>query len=228
MKGPLTFADLFNQSLFSSAIQDLTLGRILLTLGLALTLGILIYVVYKRTFRGVLYSRSFNLSLVSIAMVTALVIMAVSANIVLSLGMVGALSIVRFRTAVKDPIDLVFLFWALAVGIVTGAGLHVLAVLGSILIGLVLFVMNRMPAGESPYLLVVETADEAAEAAVQSVLTGARKSFRIKSKTVSSAGIETTYGLRLKDGVSSLVKSVSGLSGVTSAVLISYQGDYAV
>jgi len=128
MDGTLNFADLFRKSFPSAAAQDLSLGRILLTLGLAFAIGLFLYFVYKRTFRGVLCSRPFNISLIAITMVTALVIMAVTSNVVLSLGMVGVLSIVRFRTAVKDPMDLVFMFWAIAIGIVTGAGLYFLAV----------------------------------------------------------------------------------------------------
>lgn len=226
MNETLTFADLFKKSFLSGAAQDVTLGRILLTLGLAFALGVFLYVVYKRTFRGVLYSRSFNISLIAITMVTALVIMAVTSNVVLSLGMVGALSIVRFRTAVKDPMDLVFLFWALAIGIVTGAGLHLLAILGSVVIGLLLFVLNRMPAGDTPYLLVVQAVDDNADAAVVAALTGARQRFSLKSKTIARTGIEATYEIRLKDGASPLINEITGLRGVEHAVLVAYNGDY--
>ena len=226
MNDTLNFVDLFKKSFLNTAVQDLTFGRILLTLGLAFAIGFFLYFVYKRTFRGVLYSRSFNLSLIAITLVTALVIMAVTSNVVLSLGMVGALSIVRFRTAVKDPMDLVFLFWAIGIGIVTGAGLHLLAIFGSLIIGLVLFLLSRMPAGDTPYLLVVQSANDVADSSVQSALIAAGQRYTIKSKTIAPTGIEATYELRLKDGASSLVSQIANLKGVEHAVLIAYNGDY--
>ncbi len=226
MNQTLNFSDLFKKSFLSTAGQELTLGRILITLGLAFALGLFQYLCYKRTFRGVLYSRSFNISLIAITMITSLVITAVTSNVVLSLGMVGALSIVRFRTAVKDPMDLVFLFWAFAVGIVTGAGLYVLAVLGSAIVGLVLFALSRMPAGDAPYLLVVSSNGETADMAVHAALTASKQRFNLKSKTISPSSVEATYEVRLRDGASQLVSEVAGIAGVENAVLITYNGDY--
>lgn len=226
MNEVLNFSDLFKKSFLTTTTQDLTLGRILLTLGLTFAIGIFLYFVYKRTFRGVLYSRSFNLSLIAITLVTAVVIMAVTANIVLSLGMVGALSIVRFRTAVKDPMDLVFLFWAIGIGIITGAGLHVLAIIGSLVIGLVLFLLSRVPSGDTPYLLVVHAAGDTADTAVQAALKGAVPKFTVKSKTISSSGIEATYEVRFKDGATSIVREIGSIQGVENAILIAYNGDY--
>lgn len=222
----MNFSDLFKKSFLETAVQDLTLGRILLTLGLAFAIGLFLYFVYKRTFRGVLYSHSFNVSLVAIAMVTAFIIMAVTSNVVLSLGMVGALSIVRFRTAVKDPMDLIFLFWSISIGIVTGAGLYVLALLGSLIIGLVLFYLSRVPAGPKPYLLIVQANDDAADASVREEIGKSRNRFAVKSKTIAASGIETTYEIRLKDGASELVRAIAALSGVGNAVLVAYNGDY--
>lgn len=227
MNGTLTFSDLFKTSFLNTALQDLTLGRILLSLGLSFLIGIFIYYVYKRTFRGVLYSQSFNLSLIAIGMITTLVIMAVTSNVVLSLGMVGALSIVRFRTAVKEPMDLVFLFWSISTGIVTGAGLYMLAVLGAAMIGLLLFLLSRTPSGETPYLLVVQTDGEEADEGVRSALVQARRRYTVKSRTISPEGVEATYAIRLKDGGSDLVSTIAGIQGVQNAVLIAYNGDCA-
>ncbi|HWI64325.1 MAG TPA: DUF4956 domain-containing protein [Symbiobacteriaceae bacterium] len=227
MNETLNFSDLFKKGFLSAASQDLNLGRILVSLGLAFALGLFLYIVYKRTFRGVLYSRSFNLSLIAITMVTALIIVAVTSNVVLSLGMVGALSIVRFRTAVKDPMDLVFLFWAIAIGIVTGAGLYMLGLVGSLVIGLVLFLLSRAPASETPYLLVVHAANDNADAAIRTALTASGQRCSVKSKTISPAGVEATYEVRLKDGASTLVNQIAAMQGVESAVLIAYNGDYA-
>lgn len=227
MNNVLNFTDLFKKSVLTNWSQELTLGRMLLTLGLAFAIGLFLYWVYKRTFRGVLYSRSFNHSLIAITLVTSLVIMAVTSNIVLSLGMVGALSIVRFRTAVKDPMDLVFLFWSIAVGIVTGAGLYILAVLGSLVIGLLIFVLSRTPAGDAPYLLVVHSATEEADAAVQSTLKGRHQRFAVKSKTISPAGIEATYEVRVRNGAADVVREIASIEGIENAVLVAYNGDYA-
>jgi len=227
MNGVLNFSDLFKKSVLTNWTTDLTLGRILLTLGLAFALGLFLYFVYKQTFRGVLYSRSFNHSLIVITLVTALVIMAVTANIVLSLGMVGALSIVRFRTAVKDPMDLVFLFWSIAIGIVTGAGLYILALIGSLVIGLLIFALSRMPTGEAPYLLVVHSATEEGDTLVQSTLKGRHQRFAVKSKTISPAGIEATYEIRLRNGAADIVKEIAAIEGIEDAVLVAYNGDYA-
>jgi len=224
-----TFADIFKKSFLNTAAQDLTLGRILISLGLAFAIGLFIYFVYKRTFRGVLYSRSFNLSLIAICMITTLVIMAVTSNIVLSLGMVGALSIVRFRTAVKDPMDLVFLFWSIAAGIVNGASLYVLALLGSVIIGLVLFLLNLQPATANSYLLVVQAENDQVDAEVRSALNAVRQRSHLKSKTISAEGMEATYEIRLKQEQegSQLVQQISAIPGVQSAALIAYNGDYA-
>ncbi|MDF2629288.1 MAG: hypothetical protein K0R39_3119 [Symbiobacteriaceae bacterium] len=226
MNGALNFTDLFKKSFLTTATQDLTLGRILIGLGLAFLIGIFIYFVYKRTFKGVMYSRTFATSLIAITMVTSLVIMAVTSNVVLSLGMVGALSITRFRTAVKDPMDLVFLFWAIAIGIVTGAGLYMLALLGTVIIGLVLFLLSRAPASETPYLLVIHALDDQADEAVRAALRSGGKKIAVKSKTISISGVEATYELRLKDGGSSLVSEIAAIKGIESAVLIAYNGDY--
>jgi uncharacterized membrane protein YhiD involved in acid resistance len=226
MNGVLNFSDLFKKSFLNSAVQELTLGRILLTLGLAYAIGVFIFLVYKRTYRGVLYSRSFNTSLIALSMLTSLVIMAVTSNVVLSLGMVGALSIVRFRTAVKDPMDLVFLFWAICIGIVTGAGLHLLAILGSVVVGLVLFALSRIPSGDMPYLLVIQADNEEIDASIRAALASAKQRFGLKSKTISPSGVEATYELRLRDSGSALVQKIASMNGVDSAILIAYNGDY--
>ena len=226
MNGIVNFTDLLKKSVVNSVVSDLTFGRILLTLGVGLAIGLFIYFVYKRTFRGVLYSRGFNTSLIAMTMLTSIVIMAVTSNIVLSLGMVGALSIVRFRTAVKDPMDLVFLFWAIGIGIVTGAGLHVLAILGSVVMGLLLFIVNHSPAGDMPYLLVVQADNEESDTAVRALLANRKQRFGLKSKTISPNGVEATYEVRLKDGGSTLINQVAALHGIGNAVLIAYNGDF--
>jgi uncharacterized membrane protein YhiD involved in acid resistance len=159
-------------------------------------------------------------------MVTAMVIIAVNSNLVLSLGMVGALSIVRFRTPIKDPTDLIFLFWAAAAGIVCGAGFYTLAIIGSVFIGLMLFFFIKKSSFETPYLLVVHCEDDASEKEIHTLMTSLVKRYNVKQKTVTHGNIETTYELRLRDNEGQFVSRISAVQGVKNAVLISYSGDY--
>jgi len=228
MNETLSFSDLFNQSLLNTSLQELTLGRLLLAMAVSLLLGLFLHLVYRRAFQGVIYSRSFGLSLVVITMITTILIMVGASNVVASLGIIGALSIVRFRTAVKEPMDLVFLFWAAAAGVATGAGTYVLALVGSAVIGLGMFLLTGgFPGGGVPYLLVVQTTGEEGDTRVQAVLREARQRYRLKSRAVADGGLEVTYELRLKEGASALVNQIAHLDGVQSAALIAYNGDYA-
>ena len=150
-----------------------------------------------------------------------------TSNVVLSLGMVGALSIVRFRTAVKEPLDIAYLFWAIASGIVLGAGMIPLAVIGTVLTGILMLVfVNRKP-GENPYIVVVRCDNESAEQACMNEMKNSTKKQVIKSKTVSKSGIELTVEVRLAQMGTEFVNSISRLEGVESAVLVSYNGEYA-
>ena len=221
----MTFQDIFRSSFLDnvSAIPFFDMAPALL---LAFCVGVFIFWVYKRTYSGVMYSAGFGVSLIALAMITTLVILAVTSNIVLSLGMVGALSIVRFRAAIKDPLDIVFLFWSIAAGIVLAAGLIPLAVLGSALTGVVLMAfINRRP-GDRPYILMVNCAGKEAEAIITEMLAASVKKMALKSKSVSSGNIELNFEVRLKDGDCDFVSLLSETSGVTNAVLVSYNGDY--
>lgn len=194
---------------------------------LAFCVGLFIFMVYKKTFNGVLYSTSFGVSLMAMTLITTFVILAVTSNVVLSLGMVGALSIVRFRTAVKEPLDIAYLFWAIASGIVLGAGMIPLAVIGTVLIGILMLVfVNRKP-GENPYIVVVRCENESAEQACIKEMTSSTKKQLIKSKTVSGDGIEITVEVRLLEMGTEFINRLSSLHGVKSAVLVSYNGEYA-
>ena len=173
-----------------------------------------------------MYSSGFGLSLIIMTMITSLVILAVTSNVILSLGMVGALSIVRFRTAIKEPMDIAFLFWAIAVGIVLGAGLITLAITGSVFIGLILLVFANKKSNEQPYLLIVNLKDDEAEDNVLNVVKAGVKKHRVKAKTVSENGIELTLEVRLKENTSKFVNMISSANGVSNAVLVSYNGEY--
>ncbi|WP_019640162.1 DUF4956 domain-containing protein [Paenibacillus fonticola] len=221
-----TFSDIIKKSVLNNFTSDISLSKILITLGIAFIIGLFIYILYKRVFSGVLYSKSFNVSLIGMTLVTAMVIIAINSNLILSLGMVGALSIVRFRTPIKDPTDLIFLFWAAAAGIVTGAGFYTLAAIGSVIIGLVLFLFIKNSALETPYLLVINCSGDESEQAIHRAISGLVKRYNVKQKTVSPGNIEMTLEVRLRDSEGVFVNRISELDGVRNAVLISYNGDY--
>ncbi|OME79424.1 DUF4956 domain-containing protein [Paenibacillus sp. FSL A5-0031] len=220
------FADLLKNSVLDNFASDISLSKILMTLGVAFLLGFFIYLLYKRIFSGVLYSKSFNVSLIGMTMITAVVIIAINSNLVLSLGMVGALSIVRFRTPIKDPTDLIFLFWAAVAGIVTGAGFFTLAVIGSVVVGLILFFFVKGGSVETPYLLVVNCDSDATEQLVHKQVGTLVKRYNVKQKTVTQGNIEMTLEIRLRDETGRFVNQLTELAGVRNAVLISYSGDY--
>ena len=161
----MTFNDIF-QSSFLESVSEFSLPDTVIGLTSALIIGLFIFVIYKKTLTGVMYSTGFALTLVGLSLVTTLVIMAVTSNVVLSLGMVGALSIVRFRAAIKEPVEIVFLFWSLAVGIVIGAGMIPLAVIGSAIIGIILLLFANRKVRSNPYIIVLNCTDEDAESAV--------------------------------------------------------------
>ena len=221
----MTFQDIFQSSFLSrvSSVSPLDMG---LALGLAFLLGLFIFLIYKKSYSGVMYSPSFGVTLIALALITTLLILAVSSNVVLSLGMVGALSIVRFRTAIKEPMDIAFLFRSIAVGIVLAAGLLFLAVLGSAFVGLVLWWFARRRGGESPYILVLHCADAQTEDAAKALVDSAVKKWNLKSKSVTPGQIELNYEVRLRTGDAAFVNTLGELDGVTNVVLVSYNGDY--
>ena len=221
----MTFSDIFKSS-FLESVTEFSVIDTVIGMAFALVIGLFIFVIYKKTFSGVMYSTGFAMSLVGLSLVTTLVIMAVTSNVVLSLGMVGALSIVRFRAAIKEPMEIVFLFWSLAVGIVIGAGMIPLAVIGSVIIGviLVLFVSKRF--SNTPYILIVNCGDERSEEAVLSIIGQSVDKYIVKSKTVNEAGIELTAEIRVKDNATSFVNRVNEITGVSGATLVMFNGEY--
>ena len=221
----MTFSDVFKSS-FLSNINSFSTLDVVLALGLAFVIGLFIFLIYKKTYQGVMYSDSFGVSLIAMSMITCLVIIAVTSNVVLSLGMVGALSIVRFRTAIKEPMDIAFLFWAIAVGIVLGAGLIPLAIIGSVIIGIIIVVFSTRKIGDTPYILVVNCEKEETENAAHELIKAEAKKSLLKSKAVNKLGVELTYEVRIKDDNTGFVNKISAVGGVTNAVLVSYNGEY--
>lgn len=220
-----TFNDVFKSS-FMDKVTSFSIVDTILAMGVAFALGLFIFLIYKKTFSGVMYSASFGVSLIAMALVTTFIILAITSNVVLSLGMVGALSIVRFRTAVKEPLDISFLFWSISVGIVVGAGLIPLAVIGTILIGVTMLVFVNKKSTDNPYILVISCVNDTAEKAALISVKDSVKKHVVKSKTVSKNGIELTVEIRLKDMTTEFVNKISDLNGVENVVLVSYNGDY--
>ena len=221
----MTFNDIFKSS-FLENVTSISLLDMGVALVLAFLLGLFIFMIYKKTFSGVMYSSSFGVTLVALTMITTLVILAVTSNVVLSLGMVGALSIVRFRTAIKEPLDIAFLFWSIAVGIVLAAGMIPLAVIGSVVIGLMLLVFANKKSHVNPYIVVLRCADHASETKAVEFLKQQTLRCVVKSKTARKGEVELNLEIRLKDDQTDFVNTLAEMDGVYSAVLVSYNGDY--
>ena len=197
-----------------------------LALILAFGVGMFIFFVYKKTFSGVMYSSGFGVTLIALTMITTLVILAVTSNVVLSLGMVGALSIVRFRTAIKEPLDIAFLFWSIAAGIVLAAGLIPLAVIGSLMIVIFLLIFVNRKTHVNPYIAVINCDNHESELRAMEYLRINTQRIVVKSKTVQKGMIELNLEIRLKDNNTDFINELATLDGVNSAVLVSYNGDY--
>ena len=221
----MTFQDIFKSS-FLENVSSISVFDMVLAMVLAFAIGMFIFLIYKKTFAGVMYSSTFGVTLVALTMISTLVILAVTSNVVLSLGMVGALSIVRFRTAIKEPLDIAFLFWAIAVGIVLAAGMIPLAVFGSVVIGVFLLIFSNKKSHVNPYIVVIRCADHDSETAAAEFLRKQVQRMMVKSKTVQKGSIELNVEVRMKDENTDFINTLSDMSGVTSAVLVSYNGDY--
>ena len=199
-----------------------------ITIVLAFLVGLFIFFIYKKTYSGVMYSSSFGTTLIAITMITSVVILAVTSNVVLSLGMVGALSIIRFRTAIKEPLDIAFLFWSITAGIILAAGLIPLAIIGSIVIGLILYLFTRIKGHGHPYIAVITCADHETEVKVRKFLADRTAKCIIKGKTAQPGRIELNMEVRLKNDNTDFINAISEMEGVSSAALVSYNGDFMV
>lgn len=221
----MSFQDFFKNSVLKlEAFRTVSYFDMVFGLLFAFLIGMFIYWIYRISFRGVVYSYNYNISFVLLTMITALVIMTISTNIILSLGMVGALSIVRFRTAVKDPLDIVYMFWSLAAGIACGARIYPLAVGGSLVIGLVVFLLSKHKIREQSFLLIIRHTEEA-ENKLRTELM--KLKTKLKSKTVRKGFTELTVEIRLKDDNTAFVQAISDIHGVNDVSLVQYTGDYA-
>jgi len=221
----MNFEDILRFDLFAN-MAEIAFFNVIVALVLAFVVGIFIFWIYTHTYSGVMYSTSFGVSIVALTMISTVVILAVTSNVVLSLGMVGALSIVRFRTAVKDPIDIVFLFWSITTGIVLAAGFIPLAIASTLLIGGMLYVFAKRHTFTSPYILMVIGNDPRIEKSLRTQLQLEVKKAVIKSKTVSPGGVELNFEIRLKDENTQFIDKLNEIEGVDRVMLVSYNGDY--
>ena len=221
----MTFNDIFKSS-FLENIASVSILDMAVALVLAFGIGMFIFLVYKKTYQGVMYSSSFGTTLVALTMITTVVILAVTSNVVLSLGMVGALSIVRFRTAIKEPLDIAFLFWSIAVGIVLAAGMIPLAVIGSVIIGVILMVFVNKKSHCNPYIVVISCVDSATEKKAVDFLRSKVRKCVVKSKSATKGLIELNLEIRMESENTDFINTLSNLPGVNSAVLVSYNGEY--
>lgn len=221
----MTFNDIFKSS-FLENISSVSIIDMIITLILAFGLGVFIFLIYKKTYSGIAYSSSFGTTLIALTMITSVVILAVTSNVVLSLGMVGALSIVRFRTAIKEPLDIAFLFWSIAVGIVLASGMIPLAIIGSVIIGIILIIFVNRKNYKNPYIVVIRCDDHHSEELVRTFLNDKTERCTIKGKTAQKGFVELNIEIRLKDNNTDFINDIADMDGVQSAVLVSYNGEY--
>ncbi len=222
----MTWNDFFQNTDFFST--DLSGTAIAYTLLFSFVLGLFIFFIYRISYQGVMYSKTFNVTLIAISMITSSIIMAISSNIILSLGMVGALSIIRFRTAIKDPIDVAYLFWAVSMGITSGAGLWMLASMSAITIGIILFVLSNISDVNTPYLCVISYQTENTNDLVFKLIEKEANKYRLKSKVFDGENYELTVEIRSKKKTASLVNKIGEINHVNSVALLGYDGDFAV
>lgn len=222
----MTFSNIFKSG-FLENVTAISIFDMILTIVLSFGIGLFIFLVYKKTYRGVMYSAGFGTTLIALTMITSTVILAVTSNVVLSLGMVGALSIVRFRTAIKDPLDITFLFWSIAAGIILAAGMIPLAIIGSVCIGVILLVFVNKKSNTHPYMVVLNCTNHDAEVRAKEFLEKNVTKSTVKSKSAVKGAIELNIEVRLKEEDTDFINILSEMPGVNSAVIVSYNGDYA-
>lgn len=221
----MKFSDIFKSS-FLERVTSVSILDMMLALLLSFCLGLFICYIYKKTYNGVMYSSSFSVSLLALTMITTIVILAVTSNVVLSLGMVGALSIVRFRTAIKEPLDIAFLFWSIAEGIILAAGMIPLAVIGCLVIGITLLVFVNRKTYSNPYIVILQCNSHDVEIKAKEYLEAKALRCVVKNKSVSKGLIDLNMEIRLKNDNTDFINELSEIEGVNSAVLVSYNGDY--
>ena len=221
----MSFSDIFKKSFLDGFVAaDINIYTATVAMAITGVLAFYIFLVYRVLTRKTFYSKNFDISLAGIALITSGIILTIQSSLVVSLGMVGALSIVRFRTAVKDPMDLMFLFWAIAVGIICGVGLAEIAIILSIIMTFGIIFLNWFPVAKAPFILVINVSDLDAEASIISVVKKYAKHFTIKSRNMTKESLDLIIELRTKEG-NKLVREIMDIQFVTSASLMSHDGE---
>ena len=221
----MSFKDIFKKSFLEGfASTEITTITIVAALAIASALAFYIFLTYRVVTRKTFYSKNFNITLAGITVITCALILTMQSSVVLSLGMVGALSIVRFRTAVKDPMDLMFLFWSISVGIICGAGLAQVAIILSIVVTLGILILDQMPVAKAPMILVVNATELDVEKKVSEVVNEFDKHHHIKSRNMTANSLDLIIELRTADG-GELIGQIMGLEGIQSAALLSHDGE---
>lgn len=219
------FQDVFKKSFLEGfTSMDITSAKIMATLFMTALLALYIFFIYRLVTRKVFYSKNFNISLAVMSLITAAIILAMQSNLVISLGMVGALSIIRFRTAIKDPMDLVFLFWSISVGIICGAGLYEVALITSVAVTVCILVLDLLPVAKTPMMLVINSSVMDGEDEILEVVDKYAKAYKVKSRNLSKGRLDMVVELRVKDE-SGLVSEVAAIEGMISASLIAHDGE---
>ncbi|MGI6581872.1 MAG: DUF4956 domain-containing protein [Erysipelotrichaceae bacterium] len=223
----MSIFDAIKKGVLEQFNSSVTVEMILISVAIAFVISLFIVFIYKKTFSGVVYNKSTVLTIVIISMVTAMVIRTINSNLSLSLGMVGALSIVRFRTAIKEPVDTAFLFWAITAGIMTGAGLYVISIVGSLFLGILYYVLYLLDVkAKSQYLLVVAYREEGATA-VESIIKTIKKK-KLKSKSLSGNLMELTYEIEYDPVIDEVMKKLQKTAGVRNVNLVTYTSEYGL
>lgn len=221
----MSIQDTFKKSFLTNFnAADISTSDIVMTLLVTLLLALYLFFIYRIISRKSFYNKNFNISLAALALITAAIIITIQSSIVVSLGMVGALSIVRFRTAVKDPLDLVFLFWAIAIGIICGVGLYHVAAVVSIMVTIVIFVLDMIPVAKVPMILVVRTAYTDMQEDILSVVAEASRYYKVKSRNMTGNQLNMIIELRTKDEIK-LMDNIWNLEGVEYASLLEHDGE---
>ena len=221
----MSFKDIFKKSFLEGFVStEITSVTVIVALAIASALALYIFLVYRVLTRKTFYSKSFNISLAGITVITAALILTMQSSIVLSLGMVGALSIVRFRTAIKDPLDLMFLFWSISVGIICGAGLAQVAVILSVVLTLGILILDRFPVARAPMILVINAGDIHAEEEITHLVAGFDKHYRVKSRNMTDSNLDLVIELRTDRGAE-LVPQLVAMASVTTASLLAHDGE---
>lgn len=221
----MSFKDIFKKSFLEGFAASQITGRVVLAaLGIAAVLALYIFFLYRVMTRKTFYSKNFGIALVGVALITTALILTMQSSVVISLGMVGALSIVRFRTAIKDPLDLMFLFWSISIGIICGAGMAEVAVILSVAMTVGILFLDRLPVAKAPMILVVNAEGLDTEERICAAVAKYAKHYSVKSRNVTAGAVDLVLELRTAEGAE-LVKSVDALEGVRSVSLMSHDGE---